>query len=39
MGSFRVEWRPSTKKDLRKIPPELITRIVIIQKWHEHLNR
>jgi mRNA interferase RelE/StbE len=28
MASFRIEWRRSTKKDLRKIPPRDVQRIV-----------
>lgn len=28
MESFRIEWRKSTKKDLRKIPTEIVSRIV-----------
>ncbi len=28
MASFRVEWKPSTKKDLRRIPPDQVARIV-----------
>ena len=28
MGSFRVEWKPSTKKDLRRIPMDQVARIV-----------
>lgn len=28
MDSYRIEWRPSTRKDLRRIPPEMISRIV-----------
>lgn len=28
MGSFRLEWRRSTKKDLRRIAPHEVARIV-----------
>ena len=28
MASYRVEWKPSTKKDLRKITPDQVVRIV-----------
>lgn len=28
MESYRIEWRRSTKKDLRKIPPQDVARIV-----------
>ena len=28
MASFRIEWRRSTKKDLRKLPPKEVARIV-----------
>ncbi len=28
MGSFRLEWRRSTKKDLRRIAPQEVARIV-----------
>jgi mRNA interferase RelE/StbE len=28
MASYRIEWRRSTAKDLRKLPPEIIGRIV-----------
>ena len=28
MASFRVEWKPSTKKDLRRIFPDQVARIV-----------
>ncbi len=28
MASYRLEWRKSTKKDLRKIPPKDVARIV-----------
>jgi mRNA interferase RelE/StbE len=28
MASFRIEWRPSTKKDLRKIPQGQIKSII-----------
>jgi mRNA interferase RelE/StbE len=28
MASFRVEWKPSTKKDLRKIPPGQVRSIL-----------
>jgi mRNA interferase RelE/StbE len=28
MGSFRVEWKPSTKRDLRRIAPDQVARIV-----------
>ena len=28
MGSFRVEWKPSTKRDLRQIAPDQVARIV-----------
>lgn len=28
MGSFRLEWRRSTKKDLRRIAPHEVVRIV-----------
>ena len=28
MASFRIEWRRSTKKDLRKLPPSAVLRIV-----------
>ena len=27
MASFRIEWRRSTKKDLRKLPPKEVARI------------
>ena len=28
MASFNLQWRTSTKKDLRKIPREMVSRIV-----------
>ena len=28
MASFNLQWRTSTKKDLRRIPPDAISRIV-----------
>jgi mRNA interferase RelE/StbE len=28
MASFRIEWRKSTRKDLRRIPPADVARIV-----------
>lgn len=28
MASFRVEWKPSTKKNLRRISPDQVARIV-----------
>ena len=28
MGPFEIQWRTSTKKDLRKIPPQDVARIV-----------
>ena len=28
MASFKIEWKRSTKKDLRKIPPDKVGRIV-----------
>ena len=28
MASFRVEWKPSIKKDLRRIPSDQVARIV-----------
>jgi mRNA interferase RelE/StbE len=28
MASFRLEWRPSVHKDLRKLPPDMNARIV-----------
>ena len=28
MASYRVEWKPSTKKDFRKITPDQVVRIV-----------
>lgn len=28
MASYRIEWRTSTKKDLRRIAPEAVKRIV-----------
>ena len=28
MASFRVEWKPSIKKDLRRIPTDQVARIV-----------
>ena len=28
MGSFSVQWRNSTKKDLRRLPPHEVSRIV-----------
>ena len=28
MASFRVDWRPSTKRDLRQIAPDQVVRIV-----------
>lgn len=28
MASFRVEWKKSTKKDLRKLPPAMAARVV-----------
>lgn len=27
MDSYRIEWKPSTKKDLRKLPPEIVIRV------------
>lgn len=29
MASFRVEWKPSTKKDLRRITQDQVIRIVV----------
>jgi len=28
MASYRIEWRKSTKNDLRKIEPQAVTRII-----------
>jgi mRNA interferase RelE/StbE len=28
MGPFKIQWRASTKKDLRKLPPQEVARIV-----------
>jgi mRNA interferase RelE/StbE len=28
MAAYEIEWRPSTRRDLRRIPPEMIRRIV-----------
>lgn len=28
MASYQIKWRSSTKKDLRKIPPQQVARIV-----------
>ena len=28
MASFRVEWKKSTKKDLRKLPASVVQRVV-----------
>lgn len=28
MASFKIEWKRSTKKDLRKIPPDMVGKIV-----------
>lgn len=28
MGSYRIEWRRSTKRDLRKIPQDQVSKIV-----------
>ena len=36
MASFNLQWRTSTKKDLRKIPREMMSRIVAeVQKLAE----